>query len=440
VAATAPSVAADRIAGVTDDRAVVYGGCVRIALALVTLLASACEPRCKQVVHARAALAHDGAPGRAADVRVTVPFARANDVIAGLLAQEPLTLPIDPPDLGGIAIATTLSATVERVRLQPAAGDRVRFAIAIAIDDRDSNVTDLEAVLEVQPVLTRGDADAELAIGLGPQALVGVTPSVGDARRLRDAVVRWLPEKAKDKVPPVVLDRAVGKLAEHLTGRVWNAVRERLGPPIGDVTRIRVRLPDVPVASTAIRSTDSVLVVDIVTDLPVRRGLGPGNDDEDVGVRVSGSAAAELANWAIDRGYAPRWYSRAIEPRPDGEFRPRFDYRAEDRAHPLKVYSLQERGGCSYFRVGVRPAVALDGERLEATAFDRTLELQAANPVVEAAAWTKYFLTGWIDRSKTVVAHTRLTVGGRTLETRLSSARLVDDELRFALRFGAPPR
>jgi len=55
--------------------------------------------------------------------------------------------------------------------------------------------------------------------------------------------------------------------------------------------------------------------------------------------------------------------------------------------------------------------------------------------VIEWLAWMKYFLTGWVDRSKQVAAHTRLVAGHRALETRVVGAALGHDELSFTLRF-----
>jgi hypothetical protein len=183
------------------------------------------------------------------------------------------------------------------------------------------------------------------------------------------------------------------------------------------------------------------LIVEIETDLPVRRGLAAGNDQvgSDIGVRISGSAAAELANWALDQGHGPQRFNRNLKPTADGEFQPRFDYVAEDRAHPLKVYSFQERGGCSYHRVGVRGAIALDGEMVKATALDRDLEAQSANPVIELGAWTNLLFAGWVDRSKRAAAQTQLAVGNRALATRVVKAAIETDELVFELRFDASP-
>ena len=363
-----------------------------------------------------------------------IPVERANALIAELLQAEPLSAPIDPPDLGPIELTTTLAAHLREVRVQAAAADRVSFAIRLEIRDRDRELTTFALVTEVTPELQRTSDGATLAIGFGPANLLAVKPELGpDARRaLGDALQRALP----DRIPRVMIDVAAGKLATHLTNGAYRALQATILKRAGELTRLALRLPDVPIARHAIRSTDRTLAVDIVTDLPVRRGLAtPTTEPTDITVALSGSAVAELANWAIDRGHAPRWYSRTIEPRTDGEFRPHFDYIAEDRAHPLKVYSFQERGGCSYFRVGVRAAIAMDGEQLKATALDRELEQSSANPVIEAAAWVKYFVIGSLDRSKRVAAHTRITIGERTLETRVVEAGATNDEVRFALRF-----
>jgi hypothetical protein len=412
---------------------------MRWVLALI-MLAGCGGSRCKEVNDARAALAHVGTPDRGADVRVVVPLERANTLIAELLRAEPLEAPIDVPDLGPIEVTTSLTAHVRDVKLQPGEADRVRFAVRLEIRDREREITTLAMVAEVAPQLQRGDDGARLMIGFGPRNLLDVQPELGpDAQRaLGNAVARALPESVRERVPQVVIELAAGKLATHLTGGAYRALQATLLKRVGDLSKLQVRLPDVPVATWSIVSTERTMTIEIVTDLPVRRGLAPpATEPTELTVAMSGSAVAELANWAIDRGYAPRWYNRTIEPRDNGEFRPRFDYLAEDRAHPIKVYSFQERGGCSYFRIGVRAGIAMDGDQLKATAFDRELERRSANPVIEAAAWAKYFVIGSLNRSKRVAAHTQFKIGERTLETRVVDAAMANDEVRFALRVGA---
>jgi hypothetical protein len=410
--------------------------------ALVALIAlSGCGgSRCKEVQRAREGLVRSGAPNRGADMRLTVPFTRANDVIADLLKQEPMTMPLTPPELGGFELPATLTANVRSVVLQAGSADTARFAIVIDINDGETGIVAMTALLEIAPALVRKPDGAELSIGFGPQNIIEAKPSLAadSKEKLQSTVGRWVPERVKGKIPRVLMDTAARRLASHLTGTAWELMRQTVLKKLGDMTRMRVRLPDVPIAKTALRSTDRALIVDITTDLPVRRGLAPGGDaDTEVGLRMSGSTVAELANWAIDKGHAPTSYDRNIKPKTDGEFRPRFDYVSEDRAHPFKVYSFQERGGCSYFKVGVQAKVAVDGNNLKGTVSDQQLEKKTANPLVEVLAWTKYFLIGGLDRSKQVAAHTQLSIGRRTMQTRVTNAAIVDDELRFALALDA---
>ncbi len=411
-------------------------------LIAIALVSTGCGSRCKEVARARTALANRApAAQRGADVRLTVPFERANTLFAETLAAQPLTMALEAPSLGPIEIAVPeIAATVREVRLLPADAGKVRFAIGVDVRDAADEIATIAVVAEVAPHLERTGEVTALVIGFGPENLVSVDPELGPEAKttLSRAVSRWVPERVRGKVPALLLDAATSKLGSHLTGRAYEAVRGTLLKRVGELTRMTLRLPDVPIARVDLRSTATLLIADLATDLPVRRGLAPARDDAtEVGVVMSGSAVAELANWAIDHGHAPAWYTRGLRPSPDGEFRPRFDYVAEDREHPFKVYAFQERGGCSYFKVGVRAAIALDGDKLIVTALDRELEASAANPVIEVAAWVKYFLSGSLDRSKQIAAHTQLTVGGRALVTRVVGAELANDEVRFALRFAA---
>jgi len=423
-----------------------YGIAAIASATIAATIVAGCGGRCRDVERARQRLAHVGTRARGPDLEVTVPYDQANAVIAKLLAREPLAMSLASP-VDVVVFEGDLTATVTGLEVQPAEqAGQVRFAIAVAVTHGDEPVGAIDAVLEVEPVLTHAAGDDELAIGFGPQRLVHARPTLapGTKEQLTEVVQRLIPDRVKQKLGTSLLASAAARrLGGYLTGQAWKLIRERLGPRLGDLATLRLRLPDVPVARTAVRSTPHQLVVDVFTELPVRSGLRTRVDEvgaapSEVGVRLSGSTVAELANWALDHGQAPAWYSRAGKPSANGQYRPRFDYVAGDRGHPLKLYSFQERGGCSYFRIGAKPAVTLDRDRLRVTVLDQRLEGQAANPVVELAAWSKYALAGSVDESKQVVAHTRLSVGGRVLETRVTSASIAGDELRFGLRFEVP--
>lgn len=411
----------------------------RALVVLVGFATVGCGANAARVAAVRTELtSRVGAPNRGADVQVLVPMARSNEVLADLLAQKPLAVPLEVPALDAIgAELRPLTATVREVRLVPGAPGKVRFVLRLGIDDPAQEVTMITATAEVEPVLVRSGGSAELSFGIGAENVLALRPELGPEAKakLGGAVSRWLPEKVKGKIPQPLVDAAAAKLGSHLTGAAWGVLQKTLLAKLPEITTLKLRLPDVPVAHVDVRSLSGPdgLVVDIASDLPVRAGLSatPAMPAQ-ITVRIAGSAAAELANWAIDSGHAPAWYTRGLTPSPKGEFRPRFDY-MPGASHPLKVYAFQERGGSSYFKVGVAANVRVEGDKLVATATDRALEASEANTAIEVAAWAKYFLTGWIDRSKAVAAHTRLDVGGRVLEARVVNAKLAHDELTLAL-------
>ncbi|MBK9032461.1 MAG: hypothetical protein IPL61_14320 [Myxococcales bacterium] len=421
-------------------------------MALTAALAAGCGSRCAEVKAARATLAARPvatAPGP--DVRVTVPLARANALVAELLARTPLVVPLDLPDLGPIALEVPggLRARARAVELRPGPLGRVRIAFELEIVDDAAPLATLALVAEVAPEVVRADGAVTLELGVRPADLLALTPTLGpDATAaLGAAIVRWLPPSVRGRAPRLLVDAAAGKLATYLTGAAYQALRATLLVRLGEATRLRLRLPDVPIADVQLRSIDApaALVVELHTGLPIRRGLAPIGAptvaaDVDVDVAIAASAVAELANWAIASGPAPRWYDRSLTPTPTGDFRPRFDYVADDAAHPWKVHVLQERGGCSYFRVGVRVAIALEGDQLRATALDRELERAIASPVIQVAAWAKYVVVGSLDRSRRRAAQVELAVAGEPLTTRATRVELVDDELRVGVALAlAPP-
>jgi hypothetical protein len=409
---------------------------VYVMWVMVAVAASACGSRCPEIAAARRAFSdHAIAPGPHA--RVDVPFARANAFIAELLRDEPIAVPVELPDLSPLVPIHPLTAIARDVKLRPARPDRLGVAIVIELVDADVPVTSLAIETEVEPHLVRDRDSAELVIGFGPDNLVAVRPTLAaDAQRaLADTIARWLPQAARDRVPRVVLERAAGSLATHLTGAAYELLQRSLLRRLGELTQLRVRLPELPIANVTLASTADALAIDVVADLPVRRGLAaappPGDD---ISVRIAGSAVAELANWAIDRGHLPQHYTRDLEPKPDGAYRPYFDYRADDPARPLKVHVVQERGGCPHFAVGMRVELHVEGDRLDIALLDRYVEHARASRLLEIGLWLKQLVQGSIDRSRRAAAHVRLTIGGRTFVTRATRAELRDGELFVKLQ------
>jgi hypothetical protein len=425
-------------------------GCtVAIAVALATAaVTTGCGARCADVAARKRALTErrDIAPGPHASVRV--PLARANQLLAELIRDQPIRAPIEMPDLRPLPrLGRPLSALVRKVELRPAPAGRLQFAIELELADTTQPITTLTAIAEVTPELVRTATASELVAGFSPDNLVAVRPTLGpDASRgLADALRRWAPRTLGQLMPPEVIEPAAGKLAEYLTGKAYDVLRATLLHRLGELTRLRIRLPALPIARTAVTSSDDAITVDLTTDLPARRGLDRvhnvihHDDDGEIIVQISQSTAAELANWSIAHGHLPQRYTRSLEPRADGEYRPWFDYVAADTARPVKIHIFQETGGCSYFQVGLRYDVAVAGDQLRVEVRDRYVEAADASAILEAGLWLKQLIQGSIDSSYRAAAHTRLTIGSRHLDAKVLGAAIAGDDLAFTLALAAAP-
>jgi hypothetical protein len=416
----------------------------------IALTAAGCGSRCAEVLARKRALTERTAIAAGPHAQVQIPLARANALLAAIVHERPLRAPIELPRLGPFTLPVReLTATARDVELRPAPADRLRFAIRVELADPQQPITTLAVIAEVVPQLSRTASASELVIGFGPENLVSVKPELGpDAgRALVDAVARWIPAAVRDHIPRAVLDQAARQLAEYLTGEAYTVLRSTLLHRLGELTRLGIRLPALPIAGTAIASSPDAVTVDLTTDLPVRRGLTSNalrsSRSNDIVVRISESTTAELANWSIDHGYLPQRYTRDLEPRPDGDHRPYFDYITEDRQRPVKIHVFGDRGSCEYFQVGLRLQLAIAGDALDVTALDRLVEVADASAPIELALWLKQLVQGAVDRSYRAAAHTRLSAGGRAFETRVIGAAVNEDELDFALEVtpepGAPP-
>src|SRR5262249_12642607 len=152
-------------------------------------------------------------------------------------------------------------------------------------------------------------------------------------------------------------------------------------------------------------------------------------------VEISASTATELANWSIARGHLPQHYTRSLEPRADGEYHPLLDYLSDDHRRPVKVHIFQDRGGCSYFQVGLRFQLTVVDDKLTVDVRDRYVETASASTPLELALWLKQLIQGSVDRSYRAAAHTRLTIGGRSFDARVLAAAVTDDDLGFRIDF-----
>jgi hypothetical protein len=303
----------------------------------------------------------------------------------------------------------------------------VRIDVTIELQDGRGTLLTFDAHTDVAPVLTHENGDAFLTVGLDPRRVEGVEIELGPrfTRSLRALLV--------------------ARAAEEIGEEAWKVVRAKVLPRVGALTRMRVRLPDVPVDRvdvTSLAGPVPALDLAIATTLPVREGLHVVEqplDPDAVDVRLAGSTVAELANWAIATGRAPQRYTRKLKPDKNGDFVPLLDWRP-GHARPLLVSIFQVQRGCSCFSAGVRARVDVRGDDIVGTIEERRLELAIGPAHIETLAWLKDVVDRAITRSKRAAAHTELTVGDRVIGARLVDADVDRAELHVAVHLAVATR
>lgn len=412
-------------------------------VALVPVALGGCHGPCGRVAHARAAATARPAAAPGPHLRVRVPFALVNRLVADALVDRPV-YPVELASLGPLRpLIGALSVVPRDVRLGPASPGHVRLTVALELRGPTGPIVTLTAGGELDPTIERdGDAVA-VSLGLDPSRVDELALDLGPglASRLGDVLAAYLPDRVRSTVPRFVIDQVAAAVAEELVTVTWSALRRTVLPAVGELTRVRFALPPVPAESIELTSTtgdDGALVLGLTTALPVRATAPePWRRADAITVAAPGSALAELGNWAVASGQAPTRYARSLEPDEDGDFVPRFDWRP-DHPRPLVVDVDRVRGGCEWYAVGVAPTLLLSERGLVAGARERTFEQVLGPAYLRAAAWLKSLLQGAV--SKKVASRAVVTVGGRTALLTLRDVALDDDGLDLAVEAAiAPP-
>jgi hypothetical protein len=416
-------------------RYVIFG-----VLAAVTILAAGCGAHCADIAARRSAVVTRRDVATDPHLQIRIPLARANELLAGLVAAEPFSAELPTPKIGPFTLPIrALTAVTRSIELLPAPADRLRFEVRFGIEDSERTITTLAITAEIAPVIQRTDHGIELVVRVAAENLLGLTPVLdADAgHRMIEALTRWLPRMIRDHLPRESLDNAAQELREYLSNTAYRALEKHVLPRLGELTTLRLQLPLLPITTVKLAETTDAITLDLMTELPARHGLtAKPPASEDMMLRVSGSVATALANWGIERGHLPQHYTRDLTPKPEGEYWPWFEFVTQER-RPVKIHIFQERNGCSYFQVGMTVKLEVAGEQLNVAMLDQLVEGVDAGSPLEAALWVKQLIQGSIDSTRKAATQTRFTFGERALVTRIIGATLADGEIDIALKLTA---
>jgi hypothetical protein len=404
---------------------------MRAALAVLAALAiGGCGSHCKQLEASRAAFfARRGAPAPGPHVAVAVPFAVLDAQLAAQLEAMP-AIALHVPGLPALPLPGGLGdlrLVPRAITLAPGRGEHVAFRIALELDAGDRELIALAATVEAAPHVAH--QPHALALGLVPTSFAGAHVELPpDARAaLARALDTALPAVVRRVVGPAEREAVAGALVTWLAGETLDHVLgEGVVRRLGELTHLEIELGGaasaLPIAALTARSEGAPgtgqVVIEARFDLPIEIPIAepPAAPSPEVArVRISGAAAAELADWAIATGALPARYHDG-KPSPTGELTPGFSWVRGPR--PLQIDVWRRTSPCLHARFGAVPVLGMQPDgTLRIELRDTATEQVAANPLVRARMW---FFALSFDHA--VLAHTRVTLGARTLELRTVAA------------------
>ena len=415
--------------------------------ALLVILAAACGgPPCRDPASARELIDKRRGPVPATAAphgELILPHHQLDRLLAEALpAVEPVQLPL-PPALRLLGLpAIELAAT--RVTVEPAGAGKIAAAIDLVASLGVAKLPLGAVTVEATPALMTVGRRQTLVISFAGDAIRRIDPSPAHRAIWADSY-RRLPGAIRDRLPPLQFVAAVELLARHLGDAGFALLRRHLLSRIEEVTRISVTLPDLPLARTAVRTRTGglpALVVELWTHLPVAAGIDPTDrrapPATTAQLRLAAETVAEIANWAIATGRAPRRHDRDLNPRPDGAYFPMLGWRRGDR-RPLEIHVFRFERPCSVIRVAARPEITSAAGEVKVGIRDGVIERVEGSPAVKLGVWASRLFEGAIDKSRSLASTTTTRVGRLTLTSTVRRAELRGDTVILGIDLAARP-
>jgi hypothetical protein len=409
---------------------------VAAALALAALQAG-CGGTCRRIGKDRQAFLERTAATADPHLEIIVPFAVAEELINRRVGEiDPLPLELSVP--AGLAeYFGRLEVRPRRVRLRPAAAGRLAFRLLFDVADRDRDraLFEISVDVEVEPRIDLEEGRVEVEVTA--DSLGKVKPVISKNARKELGGIVWdrIPKVARLLIPRKLVDEAAGGVVKALVTGFYEASKDKLLKRLGDLSRISLTLPDVPLRALTIESDPrGALRLLVVTGLPVRTGLraeGFLAPLDRVTVRLSGPTMAELANWAMASGLLPDRYDDKGKARADGELSPGLDWVPGKR--PMQVLLWDLDGTCMRLTLEAVPELAVKDGKVVIGARDAEVTDIEASAFVKTGVWFGLLWKDAFDVTKKTKAKARLEVAGQKLEVGVATAALADDEITLGL-------
>lgn len=412
-----------------------------VALAVIAALAGGCASSvCTRVRAEHDAFVRRG-PEPGPHLALAVPYATLSASLQRQFsAARPVTIPL--PDLGPVDLGS-LAVSLRGVsfREAPAGSLGARVSVALASGGRPVTALDLDVV--VTPQLD--PREGSVRVRLRPQDLAQVRPSMPPAERKRFAefLLGLVPPAARGLIGREQIEELADGFLRELVGGRWPQIRDHLFQGTDELVDVEIDLPELPLTKLELRGGAADLELWAHAALPAAAlsqgpARAPGVDARLVALRMSGGAAAALANRAMAQGQIPARYDREGAPDPNGELLAGVAWKPGPK--PLKVHAWSLSGQCARLTFGGTPEVASRGGQLDVRVQDAALEEVTGSLRVRAAVWFSGLGRQTFALGESVAGATELELAGATYRARVVTGSVAGADLVFSLALAEAPR
>jgi hypothetical protein len=404
---------------------------------LLALFLASCAAPCKQVKNSRAAFEARTAAAESPHLAMSVPFAVVDQLVAAQLKRlKPLRMRM--PEIAGLSTGT-LTVRVERVRAKKAPPGRLRFAITVGLSSGKRKVMNLDIDVVVTPQI---DApNHEVVIAVSGKNVQSIKPRLDQNanRQLADFIWSQLPSAARMLTSKKQIAAMASGLSDELMQQAFALVKRELLDDLGEITRIELELPDLPLRRVEVQTQKRYLVLGVYTSLPVEKGVGDvlgrkkGMHENLVQLRIPGHAAAEFGNYAMELGEIPERWTLEGEASEDGPLFAALGWN-DDGKKPLAVHLWSLEKDCAHVELGATPTVAVSDRHIVLQTNDAKIEKVEGPLKVRAGIWFSGLGRRSFSFVEQTAANMEFEVGGQRLSARVHSAKLQGGELVLGLK------
>ena len=359
----------------------------------VALSLTACASHCPEVNTLREALATRPATSEPHLV-LSIPFAVAQPLVdAELATMSALRIPL-----------LDIEARAQRAQLIASDGD-LALDTQLTIRRDEEELAALGATIVLAPTIEGGN----ITFAIRPADLKSVEPRItplGDSTA--GAIAR--------------------EIIAYLGAEGFALIRDELLSDLGAIVKLRVALPDLPISAVEVGAAGEHITIAAQTDRPVRRGVQGAATGDNITLRMSGSAMAELANWAMDEGHLPRRYNQDMEADASGDLSLRIDWSAGG-ARPLRLHVFMEQPECIRVLVAATMSVGVERGDLKTIVSDGEIIDVAGSWRAKIGVWLDRLGDGPIAFVQQRAARVEIDIAGKRRVIELTGAALENDEL-----------